>query len=142
MNVFTVVPFSQVHSFLFAKARLVFSIFSTTCIALLKLELVLAVSTKSEAIFTLRSAQSLTIFNPCTMFFEYKYASQLFHSFTGSLKKDVSMFSSWKRYHESGPIKERSVEVESKTGKIGFPYMVPCLLSGQVDPELLSQAFK
>ena len=106
------------------------------------LELVLAVSAKSEAIFTLRLAQSLTTFNRCTMFFEYKYASQLFQSFTGLLKKDVSMFSSWKRYRESGPIKDRSVEVELRTGKIGFPYVVPCLLSGQVDPELLSQAFK
>ena len=86
MNAFTIVPFSQVHFFLFAKARLVFRFFSTTCIALLKLELVLAVLAKSEAIFTLRSAQSLTTFNRCTMFFEYKYASQLFHSFTGSLK--------------------------------------------------------
>ena len=47
--------------------------FSTTCKVLLKLDLFLAVSAKSDADLTPLLAQSLTTFNLCTMRSEVRY---------------------------------------------------------------------
>ena len=65
--------------------------FSTTCKVLLKLGLFIVVSAKSDTKLTPLSAQSSTTFILLTMLFEVQYVSLVFHSSTGSSKKDASM---------------------------------------------------
>ena len=54
-------------------------------------------------------------------------ASLLFHLFI----KDVSKFSSLKKYHKSGPITDATVVVESRTGNTGFLNVISCLFNGR-----------
>ena len=60
-----------------------------------------------------------------------QYVSLIFHSSTGSSKKDASILSRLKIYQESGPIKDTRVVVVLRTGNTGFPNVAPCLFIGK-----------
>ena len=64
-----------------------------------------------------------------------------YYSITGLFKKDVCMSRSYKKYHESDPIKDARFVVESRTENIGFPNIFPCLFNAQ-NLLLLSKYFK
>ena len=70
---------------------------------LLKPELFLAVSAKSDADLTSFLAQSLITFNLCTILFEMRYVFLLLHS---PSKKDALMLRRLKKQQVSGPIKD------------------------------------
>ena len=107
---------------------------------LLKLELFSAVSAKLDTNLTPLSAQSLTTFNLCPMVFEMRYVSLVFHSSTGSSKKDASMLRRLEKHQESGPIKDARIIVVLRTENIGFPNVRPCLFIGK-DVRLCSHTF-
>ena len=59
------------------------------------------------------------------MVFEVRYVSLVFHSSTGSSKKDASMLRRLEKHQESGSIKDARAVV-LRTENIGFPNVRPC----------------
>ena len=75
------------------------------------------------------------------MLFEVRYVSLVFHSSTGSSKKDASMLRRLINYQESGSIKDARVVLVLRTGNTGFPNVPPCLFIEE-DGGLCSHTFK
>ena len=91
---------------------------------LLKLELFLAVSAKSDADFTSLLAQSIfaQCFLKCNIFFLYSSLH---------LEKYASMLRRLKKYQESGLIKDARAVVVLRTGNTCFPNVASCLFIGK-----------
>ena len=75
--------------------------------------------------------------NPC----QVQYVSLVFHSSTGSSRRDASMLSRLKIYQEFGPIKDTRVVVVLRTENTGIPNVPPCLFIGK-DVGQCSRTFK